>query len=464
MTGFVFYDLTFLVLSILFVIVFLSTRRKNLQRQGILYLYRTQVGVNFIDWFAKKFEKILKPLQYVVVVSGYFLMISMLWMILKTTYLYLTTSISSIIKAPPIFPVIPYFPKIFGLENLLPPLYFTYFIIALGIVAVSHEFSHGIFMRFHKIKILSTGFAFLGPILGAFVEQDEKQMEKAKKFPQMIILAAGTFANMIMAFIFLLVLALFFTSTFAPAGVKFSTYAITPLNLSDISIMGNSSIGENYVEIIADNETYFVDAESLQNSLDGGAEAMYAFDDSPAFRAQLTGAITKINGMETRDSKELGNVLQSFSPGDEVLIETAILDSGQGTVAAKKEYDVELGERDGKAYLGIIFIQNDAGGLSGLINDIFSRIKDPFISYEASWGDFGWFVYYLLWWIVVINFLVALFNMLPLGILDGGRFFYLTIWGITRRENVGKKAYQIVTWIILALFALMMVKWAIGLF
>ena len=35
--------------------------------------------------------------------------------------------------------LIPYFPKIFGLESFLPPLYFTYFIVALagGLVSVA---------------------------------------------------------------------------------------------------------------------------------------------------------------------------------------------------------------------------------------------------------------------------------------------------------------------------------------
>ena len=64
----------------------------------------------------------------------------------------------------------------------------------------------------------------------------------------------------------------------------------------------------------------------------------------------------------------------------------------------------------------------------------------------------------------IINLLVALFNMLPLGILDGGRFFYLTVWGITRSEKVGKKAYSLMTWILLASLALLMVRWGLRFF
>jgi len=478
--GFVFYDLIFLAAFIVFVIIFLSTRKKNLERQGILYLYKTQLGVRFIDWFAEKFRPALRPLQYVVMTSGYLLMIAIVWLFSKSTYIYLTTSIAQFIKAPPIFPVIPYFPRLFGLESFLPPLYFTYFIIALAIVAVSHEFSHGIFARLYRFKIHSTGFAFLGPILGAFVEPDEKQMNKAKKLPQMVVLAAGTFANVIMALLFFGIFVLFFTAAFVPMGVKFSTYSLAEINVEDITIIGNSTV-ENYLEIEVpvdsvenvdalvlspdgSSKTYFVGMESLQNSLDNGAPTIFAFEDTPAFKAQLRGAITEINGMETKGTEELGEVLQNFNPGDEVTIKTAILNPGQESVAENREYILELGENDGKAMLGIVFIPNGGSGFVGMVFDVFQKVKEPFTLYDSNIGEFGWFLYYLLWWIIVINFLVALFNMLPLGILDGGRFFYLTVWGITKSESVGKKAYKVAMWFILLLLVAMMAKWAFTFF
>src|SRR3989338_4653247 len=115
--GFYAYDLFFLAVFILFVIVFLSTRKHNLKREGIIFLYKTQFGIKFIDMFTKRFEKILKPMRYFVLASGYILMATVIWMFIQTTYIYLTTSISSVIRAPPIAPLIPYFPKLFGLES-----------------------------------------------------------------------------------------------------------------------------------------------------------------------------------------------------------------------------------------------------------------------------------------------------------------------------------------------------------
>jgi membrane-associated protease RseP (regulator of RpoE activity) len=92
----------------------------------------------------------------------------------------------------------------------------------------------------------------------------------------------------------------------------------------------------------------------------------------------------------------------------------------------------------------------------------FAKIKDPMIYYESELGEFGWFTYYLLWWILFASAMVALINMLPLGIFDGGRFFYLAVWGLTGSEKVGKRAFSISTWLILLLLLMMMVRWAFG--
>jgi len=61
----------------------------------------------------------------------------------------------------------------------------------------------------------------------------------------------------------------------------------------------------------------------------------------------------------------------------------------------------------------------------------------------------------------VINLLVALFNMLPLGMLDGGRFFYLAILGITGSEKFAKKAFKFMGYLILFVFLLLMFMWFI---
>jgi len=466
MVSFVAYDLGFLIFFTVITFFLLYKNKKNLKRQGWIFLYHSSFGLKFIDWTAKKFNKILKPLQYVVVASGYTLMALIVWMMGLSVWKYISSPVPKQLQnVPPIAPLIPYFPRLFGLDSLFPPLYFTYFLIALAIVAVSHEFSHGIFARLNGIKIKTTGLAFFGPFFGAFVEPDEKQMNKKRKFPQLTILAAGTFANVIMAGLFLGVLALFFSISFAPAGVNFNAYPQSIVNVDNIiSINGNGVDGLKNIdgllfedklnELIIGNQTFLAPSKILKESEKLDVKQILVFDDSPAVRAKLRSPILNIDGKKIVSMDKLISELKKHKPGDEITIESI---DENGKVVSKK---IKLADKDGNAYLGIGFVGGNKKGIVGSLIGIIYKIKDPLIYYSPTWdGKFVQFIYDLLWWIVVINILVALFNMLPVSILDGGRFFYLTIWGITGKENWGKKAYSWVTWIIILLLVAMMVRW-----
>ena len=71
--------------------------------------------------------------------------------------------------------------------------------ISLFIIILVHEFSHGVVARAHNVKIKSSGILFFGPIMGAFVEPDEKEFQKREPSVQYSVFAAGSFSNMILA-------------------------------------------------------------------------------------------------------------------------------------------------------------------------------------------------------------------------------------------------------------------------
>ncbi len=452
MTSFVIYDLVFLFAFTLFVIIFLYARRRNLQRQGIMYLYRTKVGLKVIEWTSRKFRSILKPMQYVVIASGYALMAGIVYLLVKFLEIYLTGPAASQIKIPPLIPLIPYLPELFKL-NFLPPFYFTYWIIIIAIVAVSHEFAHGIFARVNNIRVVSTGFGFLGPFLAAFVEPDEKQMEKSSKFSQLAILGAGTFANVLVTIIFGLVLWLFFVSAFVPAGVNFNSYGTSLIGVSNISIAGSVILGgANFTKVESGNISYFVPPENVQNAIDNKVNLIAVYDDAPAIKSGLSGAISEINGEKITNYNALREAILSNKPRDTILIKT--IDNKE-----VKEYNLMLAEKDGKPYLGIGIITPERKGITGFIIDLVAKVKDPLVYYESKIGDMGQFTYDLLWWLVLINISVALMNMLPFGIFDGGRFFYLTVWGITGKERFAKKIFSVLTWVMILIAILIMVRW-----
>ncbi len=469
MVSFIVYDLSFLALFSIFAVILLYKHKKNLKRHGWIFLYHTKVGLKFIDWVAKKFKRPLEKISYFVIASGYALMAAILWLITRSVWTYVSNPIPKQLQnLPPIAPLIPYFPKLFNLESLFPPLYFTYFLIALAIVAVSHEFAHGIFARLWNIKVKTTGLAFFGPFFGAFVEPDEKKMAKAPKKQQLSILAAGTFTNVLMFIVFGLLMWGFFAVSFTPGGLIFNTYAQSIANVSDITMVGNHSVGSleeiagfasaGLNSITAGGKTYFAPNNSLSLEFLQKNQAIVVFDDSPALRAGLQGAIASIDNKLIRSHNELSNALALKQPGDVIQIKTIQEDGSE------KSYELALGERNGKAYLGVGFYGSNLQGFRGKVAKFFANIKDPNVYYATTWdGGFVQFIYDLLWWIVVINILVALMNMLPVSILDGGRFFYLTMLGITAdNEKVAKKTYAIVTWFILLLIIAMMVKWLLG--
>jgi membrane-associated protease RseP (regulator of RpoE activity) len=460
MVAFFVYDLVFLGLFILFVILFLYKNRRNLQTEKFLglpvFLYRAKWGMKAIEKVGQKSAKVLHIVKYFSIALGFVLMAGILYVIGKSVYIYAAfPQITQIIKAPPVAPLIPYFPQIFGVESFFPPFYFTYFIIALAIVAIVHEFSHGIFMRLYKIRIKSTGFAFFGPFLGAFVEEEKKQFVKKSNIGQMSVLSAGVFANIVFALIFFLLLAGFFYVSFEPAGYIFNSYSYSVIPAAAISI-GNQT--GDFSEIFYQNKSYFLD-ERLRTQLDRNLSMIAAYDDAPAFRAGLKGAITEINGAKITSSESLREFISMTSPGDEIIVKT--IESGE-----IKSYNIILGENpsnSSRGYLGVANLPLQREGIISAFLNLFS-FKNPSIYYAPSYdGDFVIFIYDLLWWVMIINFLVALFNMLPLGILDGGRFFYLAVLSVTKSEKFSAAAFRFVSMLIGFAFLLLIFFWLIAL-
>ena len=72
--------------------------------------------------------------------------------------------------------------------------------LALPVLLIVHEASHGVIARLGKIKVKSAGVIIMGLLpLGAFVEPDDKQLEKAKVEKTLPLYAAGSTANYLTA-------------------------------------------------------------------------------------------------------------------------------------------------------------------------------------------------------------------------------------------------------------------------
>ena len=476
MASFMVYDLIFLVAFAIFVSVFLYTRKHNLKRDGLLFLYRTSWGIKLINYIGKKYKRTLKVLSYVSITVGYLLMIGIFYVIYTIVKVYIfNPSLVRAIKIPPILPLVPYLPQVFKLD-FLPPFYFTYWIIILAVIAITHEIAHGIFAAHNKVKVKTTGFGFfpffLPVFLAAFVELDEKKMGEKSNFKQMAILSAGTFANVLTAILFFGVLWIFFTMAFVPSGVIFDNYANSAIVISGISSINGINISnasydkvlemvnsDGLNEIRIDNKDYLVTKETLekQNASKG---FIVVYNSAPAIKENLSSIILEINGVKVDSIEKLAEELSKYSPGEKVMIKTKTEEGFDLREITLEEYP----ERPGTAWLGIGFFGQQKVGMIGSIVQKLASFKEQGIFYEPKFDGLSIFIYNLLWWVILISLSVALMNMLPVGIFDGGRFFYLTILSVTKSEKIAKKAFVFSTYFFLFILLLLMFFWAVSWF
>ena len=462
-------DLILLAIFLIAIVTFLIIRRKNLKKEGLLFLYRTNWGLKIIKKVGGKHKKLFKVLSHVSIWIGYALMAGMLYLFGKIVWLYLfNADVVRAIKVPPIMPLIPYLPQIFKL-SFLPPFYFTYWIIILAVIAITHEFFHGIFAAANKVKTKKTGFGFFPfffPVfLAAFVELDEKVMKKRSNFSQRAVLSAGTFANLLTALVGVLLLWGFFAAAFTPAGVVFDDYGSTVQNVSSITMInGISLVNPSYSQIgpliKLTNNTIYIENQKFTKvrgfSRDKTLIALYY--ESPALKEELYGPIVDINNAKVTSLESFKNELARYSPGDPVTITTMV--DGE-----EKDFNLFLEESPvdtGKAWLGVVFYESQKGVVASIVA-FFNSYKEPHIYYEPKIEWFQ-FIYDLLWWLILISFSVALVNMLPMGIFDGGRFFYLTVLAITKKPKIAEKSFKVVTAILLGLLLLIMIFWVKGMF
>lgn len=464
--NFILLDILLMILFLGFTSYFLVRNKKKIKKEGLLWLYHTNWGIKLIEKTGKKYKKTLKFLSWVSVTIGYGLMVAMIYLFGKIVYIYAFHSdIVRAVKLPPIMPLVPYLPQMFKL-SFLPPFYFSYWIIVLAIIAITHEFFHGIFASLNDVKTKTTGFGFFPfffPIfLAAFVNLDEKIMSKKTSFQQRAVLSAGTFANILTAIIGAILMLGFFSLTYSPSGIIYDDYAYNVVPMSNIT-----SINGVFVDWETINYSSFQNTSVLNEIIVGNQKytAVKAFTsenfaalyyDSPAIRSGMNGPITKINGNRINSLEKLSEELSKYSPGEWIEVEYY---NGSYQIQS-----IELGESpEGKAWLGITFLDKTPTGWFAKLSYSITSYKNPNIFYTPKFNA-AEYIYDLLWWLVLISFSVALVNMLPMGIFDGGRFFYLTILTLTKSEKVAAKSFKYLTFLFLFALLVLMFYWAKNLF
>ncbi len=339
----------FIIIFYLLIILFLILHRKRLDVQAkFILLYRTTWGLRWMEHFSSKFREWIILLGYIGVGAGYVGLFFISFILLKNLY-DLITAPDAVSGVSLVLPGI----NVPGL-GILP---FWYWIIAIFIIATVHEFSHGIVARAHNIPVKNTGIVFFGPILGAFVEPDEKKLRKEKDIVQYSIFAAGSFSNILLAILSLLLLMLVFQPVqqgmVVPTGFTFDAYT-------------NGS---------------------------------YPFAQAGIATGTL---ITGINGVPVQDFQDFADELTLHRPGERILVETPA-----------NKYTITLAESPDnpqKGFLGIQQIRNEVE-----VKEKYSSGFTHGVYYAVDW------LTGFLRWLFILSLGIGLFNLLPLPIVDGGR-------------------------------------------
>ncbi len=302
----------YIILFYLAVIIFLVIKRKKLDIQGkIIVLYRMKWGLKWMDKYAKKHRQWVILLGYTGVGVGFVGLVFISYLLIKNLIDYFTAETITA-GASIVYPGM----KVPGL-GVLP---FWDWIIAIFIIA-------------------------------------ERKLQNKSDIAQYSVLAAGSFSNIALALIALLLLNAAFiplqASMEEPVGFTFDTYVSEDLPFAKAGIEPGT-------------------------------------------------VITGINNQETKTFQEFSEELRYSRPGEEITINTA-----------SQDYQIILAENPDnakRAFLGIQEIKNEA--------QLKAQYQTPTFNVLNSVID-RLAIFFR--WLFLLSFGIGIFNLLPLPFVDGGR-------------------------------------------
>jgi membrane-associated protease RseP (regulator of RpoE activity) len=380
-------DVISAVLFVLLLGAFLIRNRARIAVQKIIWplfyivMYRTKIGLATMERWSTKYRETIKLFGYFSIGIAFFGMLvasfSVVYMIVQLIFQPLAAEAGVSMVLP--------FTNVPGIGYLS----FWHFIIAIFILMIVHEFSHGIVARAHGVEVKSSGFAVIGilaPILpAAFVEPDEEKMKKKEDIVQYSVFAAGPVSNIMLALLLFL--------------------AFPALN----SLEDRMTIPEGFSYTL------------INNSL-------------PAAQSGMTDStIYALNGQRMDDYTTFAYGMLCVKPGDNVTLSTK--KGNFSMIAAVNPSDEKRG------FIGIKPQQNE---------------RDWKPEYQKVGPVFGWFKE-LFKWIMMLNFLIGLTNLLPIAIVDGGRMFQIALTKTVKDRKRANKIFGLIAilFIIFLLFGLL---------
>ena len=273
----------------------------------------------------------------------------------------------------------------------------AYFLLSIPIVLVIHEGAHGIVATLEKIKIKTGGFAIFIAMFAGFVEPDEEEFNKAKRISKLRVIGAGATSNVIFSF---------------------ALGAILLTNPVFAIIVPEPLLGWFY--------------ESPE-----GVLVLSIIQGSGAEKAGLqpNDIITAINDVSVITPLDFQKI--EMTPGETVTV-----------TVLREEKELQF---------PVIVTPSPDDPERGLIG----IMRDNSFAYKPLYNVIEWNnpqLSMFLLWLWMISFFIGIINMLPLPILDGGKFIHSII-----EKRISEKSVNGLMWGIYAFtFALFVLNIALS--
>ncbi len=241
-----------------------------------------------------------------------------------------------------------------------------YFLLSIPIVLVVHEGAHGIVATLEKIKIKNGGFAIFIALFAGFVEPDEEDFDKAKKISRLRVIGAGATSNVIFAF---------------------ALGAILLTNPMFAMVLPEPFLGLFYES---------PEGVLVLSVIEGGGAEQAGIKENDI--------ISKINDVRIVSPIDFQKI--NLIPGE--VVNVTVLRDGQEIV-----FPVTIMPAP----------EDPERGLVGIMRDNNLSFKPIYNYIEWNNPQFSMF----LLWLWMISFFIGIINMLPLPILDGGKFIHTII-------------------------------------
>jgi len=248
-----------------------------------------------------------------------------------------------------------------------------YFLLSIPIVLVVHEGAHGIVGVMEKIGIKTGGFAIFIAMFAGFVEPDEEQFSKAKKISRLRLIGAGPTSNVIFAF--------------ALGAILFT-------NPMFAMVVPEPFLSSFYEEA--------EDGVLVLSLIDGGGAQQAGIQENDV--------IIKINDVNIASAIDLQK--NPLEPGE--MVDVTILRDGSEVV-----FPVTIMASPDDPERGLIGIMRNDQPPKPIYNFVDWGLDTP-MGFQFSM---------FLLWLWMISFFIGIINMLPLPILDGGKFIHTIIDG-----------------------------------